>query len=196
MDPFDKPTDPDENILSNLGPLTPLAGVWEGDKGVDVSPSRNGPVESLFRERIIFEPMGPVVNGPQVLYGLRYSTTAWPLGDEKPFHEELGYWMWDKKAHEVIRCFMVPRIVTINACGHADSSASSFMLSADAGSGTHGILSSPFLDKAFKTVRYLLNVTIHDSDSFSYEEDTQLQIHGQNELFHHTDRNRLKRCSS
>jgi hypothetical protein len=112
MDPFDKPTNPDENILNNLGPLTPLAGVWEGDEGIDVSPSRNGPVESLFRERIIFEPMGPVVNGPQVLYGLRYSTTAWPLGDEKPFHEELGYWMWDKKAHEVIRCFMVPQPVS------------------------------------------------------------------------------------
>jgi hypothetical protein len=32
---FDEP-DPDPNTLANLGPLAPLAGAWEGEKGRDV----------------------------------------------------------------------------------------------------------------------------------------------------------------
>ncbi len=83
------------DILPDLGPLAPLAGVWEGDAGVDVAPGPSGPVETRYHEHLTFEPCGPVVNGPQVLYGLRYSTTAWPLGEASPFHEETGYWLWD-----------------------------------------------------------------------------------------------------
>jgi hypothetical protein len=32
----------DESILKDLGPLAPLAGIWEGDQGIDValSPER------------------------------------------------------------------------------------------------------------------------------------------------------------
>jgi len=46
-----------------------------------------------------------VTNGSQVLYGLKYATTAWPLGDDNPFHEELGYWLWDAETQEIIRKF-------------------------------------------------------------------------------------------
>ena len=44
--------------------------------------------------------------------------------------------------------------------------------------------------------RILQIVTVHDENSFSYEEDTQLQIKGQSELFHHIDKNTLKRLPS
>ena len=43
-------------------------------------------------------------------------------------------------------------------------------------------------------MRYELTVTLLDDGSFSYREDTQLKIHGQQELFHHTDENTLVRC--
>jgi len=188
---FNKPDSADKNIIGNLGPLAALAGAWEGDQGVDTSPSAEGPVETRYRERITFDPVGPVINGPQVLYGLKYAMTAWPAGSDSPFHEELGYWLWDAKAEEVMRCFMVPRGVTINAGGHANAQAKSFCMAADAGSETFGILSSPFLDKSFKTVRYELSVTIHGASSFSYSEDTQLNIHGIQDIFHHTDQNAL-----
>ncbi|WP_072658865.1 heme-binding beta-barrel domain-containing protein [Mariprofundus micogutta] len=184
-----------DNIIENLGPLAALAGIWEGDQGIDVAPGKDGPVESLYRERIVFEPMGPVKNGIQELYGLRYSTTAWPLNEDDPFHEELGYWMWDAYANQVMRCFMVPRVVTVNAIGTAAANDKAFSLSANAGSEIAGILSNPFLDKAFKTVRYELDVNIHDDGSFSYFEDTQLQVHGFEALFHHTDKNRLQKVS-
>ncbi len=50
----------EEEIIRNLGPLAPLAGVWEGDQGVDLAPTPNGPVESKFREHLVLEPLGPV----------------------------------------------------------------------------------------------------------------------------------------
>ena len=81
---------PHHELLVHLGPLAALAGTWEGKEGVDISPAKAGSRETHFRERMTFEPMGPVVNGPQTLYGLRYSTVAWPLIQEQPFHEEVS----------------------------------------------------------------------------------------------------------
>ncbi len=183
-----------DEILKNLGPLVHLAGIWEGDKGDDTAPSDDrGTETNKFRERITFEPMGPVNNHEQVLYGLRYATTAWRLGEDSPFHEELGYWLWDAKAKQVLRCFMVPRGVTVIAGGTVEPDAKSFELAAEAGSETYGICSNRFLDKEFKTVRYELKVTIHDDQSFSYKEYPQLQIMVLKDLFHHTDQNNLKR---
>ncbi len=185
-----------DEIIKNLGPLAPLAGIWEGDKGEDSAPSDDrGTETNKFRERITFEPMGPVNNHEQVLYGLRYTTTVWPLGASDPFHEELGYWLWDAQAKQVLRCFTVPRGVSVIAGGTVEPDAKSFELVADAGSETYGICSNQFLDKEFKTVRYELKVTLHDDHSFSYEEDTQLQIKGQSDLFHHTDKNTLRRLA-
>ena len=195
MDVYSKPNSVDVDIVKNLGPFAALAGKWEGNQGVDIAPTRNGQVETKFRERLTLEPMGPVLNGPQVLYGLRYSTTAWPLHEDNPFHEEVGYWLWDPSARQVMRCFIVPRGVVVNAGGKADPDAKVFDLAAEAGSGTFGVLSNPFLEQAFKTVRYTLKVIIHETGRFSYMEDTQLQIHGREGIFHHTDQNTLSKLS-
>lgn len=194
MDVFNKPVNPDKDIVKNLGPLAPLVGVWEGDQGVDIAPARTGPAETRYRERLTFDPLGPVVNGPQVLYGLRYATTAWPLNTDEAFHEETGYWLWDPRDRQVMRCFMVPRGVTVLAGGTADAHERVLKLSARVGAETYGILSNPFLDKAFKTVRYEMTLALHDDGSFSYDEDTQLKIAGQADIFHHTDRNTLRRA--
>ena len=151
----------DAEIIRHLGPLASLAGTWEGDKGVDIAPAKDGSHETHFRERVKFEPIGPVVNGSQVLYGLRYSTVAWPLIQEHPFHEEVGYWLWDGASKQVIRCFMIPRGVAVNAGGTTEPDEKEFHMAADAGSGVYGILSNPYLDQAAKTVRlnYLSSFT-------------------------------------
>ncbi|MDX8396949.1 MAG: heme-binding beta-barrel domain-containing protein [Mariprofundaceae bacterium] len=183
-----------DDILDKLGPLAALAGEWQGDQGIDISPSQSGSVETKYREHINFTPLGPVNNGPQTLYGLRYAMTAWPLGSDEAFHEEQGYWLWDAKAGQVMRCFMVPRGVNILAGGLATADAKSFAMAADVGSETFGILSNPFLDQAFKTLRYTLNVNMHQDGSFSYDEDTLLQL--PHDVFHHTDTNHLTRVKS
>jgi hypothetical protein len=184
-----------EELIKYLGPLALLAGTWEGDKGDDIAPDEN-PTEienNKYRERLVLDPFGPVNNHAQTLYGLKYSTTAWRLGADSPFHEELGYWLWDPSEKQVMRCFMVPRGVTVIAGGTVEPEAREFNLAAEVGSETYGICSNKFLDREFKTVRYELKITVHDGNSFSYEEDTQLQIKGQDKVFHHTDKNTLNR---
>ncbi|QPJ63618.1 MAG: FABP family protein [Candidatus Nitronauta litoralis] len=186
----------DQDIIDKLGPLGKLAGIWEGDKGDDTAPSGNRETENnKFRERMTFDPFGPVNNHEQELFGLRYSTTAWKIGSDSPFHEELGYWLWDEANRQAMRCFIVPRGVNVLAGGTVKEGADSFELSAKAGSDTYGICSNLFLDKEFKTVNYLLKVTFHPDQSFSYEEDTQIQIKGKPDLFHHIDKNTLTKVT-
>ena len=180
-------------IINNLGPLKRLAGTWEGDKGVDVSRIKSKETTTKYREKIIFEPLGPVNNGPQKLYGLRYSMTAWRLGENDGFHEEVGYWLWDAENKQVLRCFMVPRGVLVNAGGDAQDDSDSFHLEAEVGSETYGILSNKFLDETYKTKKYTLDLTIHDDDSFSYNEVTHLWIPINQAIFHHSDENTLTR---
>ena len=183
--------------MSDLGPLAALEGVFEGDKGTDNAPDDDrAKVEvNRYRERMTFAPTGMVANHEQHLYGLRYATTAWRIGADDPFHEELGYWLWDAEARQVMRCFMVPRGVTIIAGGSALPDARSFELAAEVGSETFGICSNPFLDREFKTVRYDLKLEVRDANTIHYWEDTVLRIKGVADLFHHTDENTLTRVS-
>jgi hypothetical protein len=184
-----------EELKKNLGPLAALAGIWEGSKGDDTAPASNRGIENnKFRERLVFEPMGPVNNHEQELYGLRYSTTAWRIGEPDPFHEELGYWLWDAKAKQVMRCFLVPRGVSVIAGGTVEAGSKSFDIKATLGSPTYGICSNQFLDVEFKTVAYELKITVHGPDSFSYDEDTQIIMKGRKDIFHHRDKNTVSRA--
>lgn len=193
MDIFTKPDAIDSDVVANLGPLALLSGSWEGEQGIDRSPAVAGSVETPYREHANFVPVGPVVNGPQVLYGLRYTTVAWPLGEDDPFHEEVGYWLWDPAEGQVLRCFTVPRGVTILAGGVAEAASRRFTMAAERGSEVFGILSNPFLDRGFQTLRYEVQVETEGEGRFSYEEDTVMKLAGSDDLFHHTDRNVLSK---
>ncbi len=180
--------------LDLLGPLSPLAGIWEGKKGDDTAPSDDrGTEKNLFQERMTFEPISPVQNHEQLLYGLRYMTVATRIGERDPFHEEIGYWLWDPKEKQVMKCFMVPRGVNVIAGGSVEPTSKQFELVAELGSATYGICSNRFLDREFKTVAYRFKVSLLDSNSFSYEGDTQIQLKGRKEIFHHIDKNTLTR---
>ncbi|MCO4761236.1 MAG: FABP family protein [Myxococcales bacterium] len=189
-----------DDHAKQLGPLGALIGTWEGNKGADVAPSDaegpddRGTARSAYRERLVFEPIGRVDNHAQKLFGLRYRTTAYRIGADESFHEEVGYWLWEPATEQVMRCFIVPRGISVIAGGHAKADASSFELEANVGSATFGICSNPFLDREFRTVRYQLSVEVHDDGSWSYAEDTQMQL-ADDKIFHHTDSNRLRRVS-
>lgn len=186
--------DSNQNLIPELGPLAVLEGEWAGDKGDDIAPDDNrGTENNKFHEVIRFENIGCVNNHEQTLYGLRYSKKAWRIGAPDPFHEEVGYWLWDAKNKQVIFCFIVPRGVSVIAGGTVSDDARTFQLSAKQGSATYGICSNQFLDQEFKTVYYDVTMKIHDHNSFTYEEDTHLLMKGREQVFHHTDRNTLKR---
>jgi len=178
------------------GPLGRLAGTWQGDQGVDVAHSYSvgGTKENAYRETITFEPFGPCDNGTQCLFGLDYRMHAWRLGEDEPFHMEVGYWLWDAERSLLMRQFMVPRGVTVLAGGEAGADATSFSLSAQTGEEIFGILQNPYLRQAARTVEYQFAGSIGDDGSFSYEEDTLLEMRVQPGIYHHTDRNTLKKA--
>jgi hypothetical protein len=181
-------------LREQLGPLAELVGIWEGDKGDDIAPSDDRGVENnKYRERITFEQAGPVQNHEQNLHVLRYSTRAWRLGEANSFHEELGYWSWEPANQEVMRSFLIPRGIALIAGGKAAKDAREFHLEAKNGSCTFGICVNPFLEREFKIISYEMTLRMLGADSFSYDQDTVIQIPGQKELFHHRDRNTLKR---
>ena len=190
-DVFTRPSDIDPNTLENLGPLTGMAGIWQGDRGVDVHPERDASKPQAFVERIELQPIDPQTNGPQLLYGLRYHIHVVKPGATATFHDQIGYWLWEPATETVIQTLTIPRGQTALALGKARVDARTFELKAVRGSELNGICSNPFLDEAFKTMEYGIQITIHDDGTWSYRQDTVLLIRGRTELFHHTDHNTL-----
>ena len=184
----------------NYGPLRFLIGEWasEGHLGENRAPDPDRKVENTkFKQTMLFEPIGEVENHEQVLYALRYSTKAWEEGDdEDPFHEEVGYFIWDKANRQVLKSFIVPRGIAVNAGGEADVNAISFTVSAELGSHTYGLCSNKFLDEEFKTLTYEVTFEFVDENKFEYSENTRIQIKGQNQVFDHIEKNTLTKVNN
>lgn len=194
-DIFAEPADIDVHTLRNLGPLTGMAGIWEGSRSMDVNPKAEGPVEQQFVERIELQPIDPQANGPQLLYGLRYHTRVVKPGEIETYHDQVGYWLWEPATGNLIQSLAIPRGQTAMAFGRAAKDATSFELIAKRGMETNGICSNPFLEYAFKTIEYRIKVTINSDGTWAYDEDTVLIVRGQTEPFHHTDRNILSKVA-
>ena len=195
-DIYADPADVGTDTLARLGPLAPLAGVWEGERGVDVAPKREGARTQGFFERIALQPVDPGNNGPQLLYALRYHTWMCKPGEKGTYHDQVGYWLWEPATETVMHSLTIPRGQTVLAVGKASADARTFTLEARRGSTDYGICSNPFLEENFRTDSFTITVTVHDDGAWSYEEDTVMTIKGQAEPFHHRDSNRLQRVSA
>jgi len=193
-DIFAEPGDVDPDTLGNLGPLTPMAGVWEGAKGLDINPGP-GAMRQAFIERIEMQPIDPQTNGPQLLYGLHYVLRIVKPDEPETYHHQTGYWLWDAANETVFQTLAIPRVQAALASGAVKANARTFELAATRGSTASGICSGPFLEHAFRTDRYRIAVTIHGDDSWSYDEETVLTIKGQPEPFLHRDANTLTRVA-
>ena len=186
----------DFETLQHLGPLAPLAGVWEGTRGVDRHPEADGPLEEPYREHYELHPIDPQTNGPQLYYGLRYHTFIRRPTEAKTFHDQVGYWLWEPATGAVILTLTIPRGQVAMAGGTAAPDAKRFELTCKLGAPDFGTLSNPFLNYAYQTTDYRIKVTINPDGTWSYEQDTVLKIAGQAEPFHHTDRNTLTRVGA
>jgi hypothetical protein len=194
-DIYTEPSNLDVNTLKNLGPLTGMAGIWEGIRGLDVKPKVDGPRQQAYVERIELQPIDPQTNGPQLFYGLRYHIHIVKPEQVKSYHDQVGYWLWEPATGTVIQTLAIPRAQVAMAAGKANADSTSFELVATRDSDTYGICSTPFLDYAFKTVEYRIKVSINPDDTWSYDQDTVMMIRGKTEPFHHTDRNTLIRVA-
>ncbi len=95
----------------------------------------------------------------------------------------------------ILHSHAIPRGQIAMAIGYAAADATSFELLCTFGSPINGTCSNPFLDHAKKTLEFRIKVDFHDDGTWSYEQDTVLKILGRDELFHHTDRNRLSKVA-
>jgi hypothetical protein len=198
--------DGNDDGLANLGPLRPLAGIWTSADGADVHPvgpgsDVTGPVidsneHNVFVERYELQPIDPQTNGPQLFYGLRYHTHIVKPGEVETFHDQVGYWLWEPAAHMILHTIAIPRGQTILAGGTADPDATEFEVSARLGDDVYGVLSNPFLQRAFQTVSFHVRVTVHENGTWSYDEHTQMHVEGRNDLVDHVDRNTLTRFAA
>ena len=190
-DIFTEPASVDVHTLRNLGPLRPMAGIFEGTRSLDINPKAAGPLRQEFVERTELQPIDPQANGPQLFYGLRYHTHIVKPGEVETYHDQVGYWLWEPATGTLIQTIAIPRGQTVMAMGHAAADAISFELVATRGETTNGICSNPFLEDAFKTTEFRIRVTVNPDGNWSYDEDTVLIVRGQSEPFHHTDRSVL-----
>ena len=191
-DIFTEP-EPDPHTLRNLGPLTPLAGIWEGTRGLDVHPVAEGIEEDSFIERYELQPIDAQTNGPQLYYGLRYHIRIVKPDEVETFHDQVGHWLWEPATGTILQTLSIPRGQVALAMGKASPDAKTFELVAVRGSEVNGICSNPFLEHAFRTVEYRIRVTINGDGTWSYTLDTTLLVRDRPEPFHHTDRNTLRK---
>jgi len=192
-DIFTEPEDVDPETLANLGPLRRLAGTWEGMRGVDINPKAEGPETRDYYERIEMVPIDPQANGPQLLYGLRYHVNINTREEDITFHDQVGYWLWEPATGLIMQSVAIPRGQVALASGHAAADATRLVLKAKRGETDYGICSTGFLEAAFRTDSYRIEVAFHDDGSWSYVSDTTLFVRGA--PFQHRDVNRLTRVA-
>ena len=190
-DIFTEPTDVDPDTLANLGPLRRLAGGWEARKGVDVNPKAEGPERRVYIERVDFQPIDPQANGPQLFYGLRYHTHITTEEEDITFHDQVGYWLWEPATGLVLQTVAIPRGQVAIASGNATPQADRLVLTAERGQTEYGICSTAFLEYAFRTDSYRIEVVFNPDGSWSYVTDTVLTVRGRTTPFAHRDQNTL-----
>ena len=188
-----------EEILGpqKLGPLTPLVGEWEGDAGIDLSYHNKDDVtgETTYFEKAWFKPIPIQENGRQELWGLNYGMTAWRHGEEAmdPFHDEVGFLLWDKARGEIMRAVVFGRGIAILAGSSAKLHDKILTFDAKPGEVHYGVLQNKYLLERAEVRDFKSSFTINDDGTFSYTSDLLLKLAATGGEMHHTDRNTLHR---
>ena len=194
-DIFTEPEDVDAETLANLGPLRRLAGIWEGMRGVDLSPKADGPEQREYYERIEMQPIDPQANGPQLFYGLRYHVHINTREEDITFHDQVGYWLWEPATGLILQTLSIPRGQVAIAAGHAEPNATKLALKAERGQTEYGICSTTFLELAFRTEAYTIAVDFNPDGSWSYVTETSLLVKDTDTPFVHRDHNPLTKVA-
>ena len=195
-DIYTEPSTVDPDTLSNLGPLTRLAGQWRSQNtGTDTSPKAPGPERRAYIETVTCDAIDPQANGPQLFYGLRYHTHITTEEEDITFHDQVGYWLYEPATGLILQTLALPRGQTALASGHASPGDDHLTVIATRGQTEYGICSTAFLEHAFRTDSYQFDIAFTGNDTWSYEIRTMLQVQGQTAPFEHHDQNTLHRTA-
>jgi hypothetical protein len=116
-------------------------------------------------------------------------------GEIETYHDQVGYWLWEPATGLIVHTLAIPRGQVALATGHAAPDATRFEVAATRGQTENGICSTAFLEHAFRTDSFRVEVTINPDGTWSYVEDAVLQVLGQDQPFHHIDRNTLTKIA-
>jgi hypothetical protein len=127
--------------------------------------------------------------------GLNYKMTAWRHGEEAmdPFHDEVGYLLWDKANGQVMRAVVFGRGIAILAGSDAQARDRVLRFDATPGEASYGILQNKYLLQRAELKSFESIFTFNDDGTFSYTSDLVLKLAATGAEMHHTDRNTLHR---
>ena len=180
----------------DYGPLACLIGIWRGNEGMDIAPEPDDDEHNPYYETLTFEAAGDVTNAEkQTLSAVRYHQSVSRKSNDKVFHDQVGYWLWDPATGTVVQTLNIPRAVTLLAGGTANTGGGGtlFEVRAALGDAEWGIVQSPFMQKQARTIEFRHRMEVN-GDRLSYRETTVLDIYGKRG-YPHTDENRLRRVS-
>jgi hypothetical protein len=139
------------------------------------------------------DPIDPQTNGPQLFYGLRYHIHINTPQEDITFHDQVGYWLWEPATGLVMQSVTIPRGQVVLAAGQAGPTDNKISVAAKRGDTRYGICSTAFLEEAFRTDSYRIDITFNEDGSWTYLTDTELMVRGK--PFNHHDTNTLKRIA-
>ena len=177
----------------NYGPLVGLIGTWKSapNGGVDVAPGQAGSkvgkgkrAVSPYYETITYTPAGGAVNASaQNLAALYYRQQVFAKKDNKQFHDQTGYLIYDKKDQKVYDTFCIPRGVCVVAEGAPGTTMTLKTQS-------KGVAETQFMLKTDRTQAFSVTFTL-SGNTLKYKQKTDLQVYGK--PFSHTDSDTLKK---
>jgi len=183
------------DIAVDYGPLKELIGVWSGDKGMDIAPEPDGTEENPYYETITIEEGGDLENAQsQRLSVLYYRRLVTRKSNNKVFHDETGYWLWDAKEKTIIHSLSIPRAVTLLAGAHFTNFKDKhgnleIEVFSSEDDKDWNIVQSPFMKNNARTTSFHQHIVVGNG-KMKYKETTMLNIYGR--VFEHTDENELK----
>jgi hypothetical protein len=180
----------------DYGPLVGLIGTWKSapNGGVDVAPGQAGstvgkgkPAVSPYYETITYTPAGGAVNASdQNLAALYYRQQVFAKSDNKQFHDQTGYLIYDKKDQKVYDTFCIPRGVCVVAEGAPGTTMTLKTQS-------KGVAETQYMLKNDQTQAFRITFTL-SGNTLKYAQTTDLQVYGK--PFSHTDSDTLKKTGT
>jgi hypothetical protein len=179
----------------DFGPLAKFVGTWKTVEsgGVDVAPGQAGskvgkgsPAAEPYYETLTFEPTADDTNASdQYLVAMYYKWEIFRKRDNKKFHDQRGYLLYDKKNQMVYDSFCIPRGVCVVAEGKPGSKMTLT-------SQSRGVAESQFMVKNDNTIDFSITFDI-SGDTLRYAQKTDLHVYGK--PFTHVDSSALKKVS-
>ncbi len=183
----------DHTIVDGMdfGPLAQLVGTWKSTDvgGVDLSPAQadtelgaGAPAATPFYEVMTFEVAADAVNASeQSLVALYYKQEVFRKADDTKFHDQRGYFIYDRDNQIVYNSFCVPRTTCVTAEGVAGNTMTLV-------AAKRGVAESNYMTDNATTTDFTMNMTI-EGNTLTYSQTTSLEIY--NKAFAHTDSSTL-----